>query len=85
MAAKVKIMKLLQEMRGFSFVMNRSPQPRTPGLFLVQMRSHLLHASLPKLKRTISIDMQAPVDLPHPVKIKHLKAAQTPLAAQPQP
>ena len=83
MAAKIKIMKLLQEMRGFAFVTNRRPQPRRPGLYLLQMRSHLLQASLTREKRTINVDMQALADLPHPIKIKHLKADARPVIAPP--
>ncbi len=83
MAAKIQIMKLLQEMRGFPEVTNRRPQPRTPGLFLLQMRSHLLQATGLKDKRTISVDMQTRPDLPHPIKIKHLKPR--PASIQPQP
>ena len=83
MAAKIQIMKLLQEMRGFAYITNRRPQPRTPGLFLLQMRSHMLHASLPKEKRTISVHTQAPPDLPHPIKIKHLGARSAAQASRP--
>ena len=82
MAAKIKVMKLLQEMRGFADITNRRPQPRTPGLFLLQMRSHLLHATGPKDKRTINIDIQARPDMPHPIKIKHLKANSAALGTQ---
>jgi hypothetical protein len=74
MATKVKVMKLLQEMRGFADVTNRRPSPRTPGLFLLQIRSHVLHATDGRGKRTISVDVQNPLDIPHPIKIKHLEA-----------
>lgn len=71
MATKMKVMQLLQETRGLAEVTNRRPQTRTPGLFLVQMRSQCLHTAAAKGKRTLTIDMQA---LPEaPVKIKHLK------------
>ncbi len=83
MATKLHVMKLVQEMRGFAEITNRRPQPRTPGLFLLQMRSHLLHACPPKDKRTINIDMQSRPELPHLVKIRHLKAGPEPLASQP--
>jgi hypothetical protein len=78
-------MKLLQEMRGFAYVTNRRPQPRTPGLFLLQMRSHMLHASQPTEKRTINVYTQAPPDLPHPIKIKHLGGGSAPQATRPSP
>src|SRR5690242_237890 len=38
MAAKVRIMKLLQEMRGLADITHRRPAPRQPGLFLIQLR-----------------------------------------------
>jgi hypothetical protein len=38
MAAKVKMLTLLQEMRGFAQIANRHPSPRSPGLFLAEFR-----------------------------------------------
>jgi hypothetical protein len=75
MAAKLKAMKLLQEAQGLAEVTNRRPQPRTPGLSLLQMRSQFLHATAAREKRTLSIDMQAGPENPLPIKIKHLGAA----------
>ena len=72
MAAKVKILKLLQEIRGFAEITNRRPQPRSPGFFMMQLRSHLAHTTLPRRKRSIAIDSQNLPDIPHPVKITHL-------------
>jgi hypothetical protein len=72
MAAKVRIMKLLQEIRGFAEITQRRPQPRQPGLFLVQLRSHVNHASSLIRKHIIAVDMLDRPDIPHPVKITHL-------------
>jgi hypothetical protein len=66
------MMKLLQEIRGFAEITNRRPQLRSPGLFLMQLRSHLTHTTLPRRKRSVLIDMQDLADNPHPVKITHL-------------
>ncbi len=85
MAAKIKVMKLLQELHGFAEVTNRRPPPRVPGLFLLQLRSNLLHLSGSKDKRTISIDMQARPDLPLPIKIKHLKPLSAASPSAPAP
>ncbi len=73
MATKMKIMKLLQEIRGFAEITNRRPQPRSPGLFIVQLRSHMLQTTGPRRKRNIAIDMLNHPDIPSPVKITHVK------------
>ena len=72
MAAKIKIMKLLQEIRGFADISNRRPQPRPLGLFLVQLRSHVVQTTALRRKRTIVIQMQGQTDIPYPVKITHM-------------
>jgi hypothetical protein len=82
MAAKVRIMKLLQEIRGFAEITQRRPQPRQPGLFLIQLRSHVTRTTATKRRQTIVVDMPDHSDIPHPVKITHLRPApaQAPLA-----
>lgn len=77
MAAKVRIMKLLQEIRGFAEITQRRPQSRQPGLFLIQLRSHVTHTTATRKKQIISVDMLDRPDIPHPVKITHLQAAAT--------
>ncbi len=81
MAAKMKMMKLLQEIRGLAELTNRRPQPRPLGLFLVQMRSHITQTSNQNRKRSIAIGGPAPTDIPHPVKITHVRA-ETPRSQQ---
>jgi hypothetical protein len=79
MAAKVRIMKLLQEIRGFAEITQRRPQPRQPAaLFLIQLRSHVFHTTATKRKQTIAVDMLEHPDIPHPVKITHLQPAAVP-------
>jgi len=73
MATKIRIMKLLQEIRGFAQVTNRRPQPKQPGLFLVQLRSHVAHTTSARRKLVIPVNLQELPDIPHPVKITHLK------------
>src|ERR1051326_284667 len=72
MAAKVRIMKLLQEIRGFAEITQRRPPPKQPGLFLIQLRSHVNHATAAK-RKTIAVDVLDHPDIPHPVKITHLR------------
>jgi hypothetical protein len=78
MAAKVRIMKLLQEIRGLAEITNRRPQPRQPGLFLIQLRSHVTHTTGARRRQTIAIEMLERPDIPHPVKITHLRPAPVP-------
>ena len=66
-------MKMLQEIRGLAQITNRRPPPKSPGLFLMQLRSHLSRPNFPKQRLVIPIDLQEPPDIPHPVKITHLK------------
>jgi len=80
MAAKVIMMKLLQEIRGFAEISNRRAQTKCPGLFIMQLRSHLTHTTLPKCKRSILVDTKGLVDDPHPVKITHLRESAVPAA-----
>lgn len=75
MATKVRIMKMLQEIRGFAEITQRRPQPRQPGLFLIQLRSHVTYTTATKRKQTITVDMLDHPDIPHPVKITHLRPA----------
>jgi hypothetical protein len=65
------MMKLLQEIRGFADLSNRRPQSRAPGLFLMQLRSHLLRATLPRRAQNIRITDPGIPEVPYPVKITH--------------
>ena len=73
------MMKLLQEMRGFAEITNRRPPPKSPGLFLMQLRSQSAHPVVPNRKRSIIIQMQDLPSAPAPVKIIHL--SQSPSSA----
>jgi hypothetical protein len=85
MAAKVKMFKLLQEIRGFAEIARRRPTPRLPGLVLMQMRSYLIPASLPKRKLSVQMHVNDHLDIPHPVKINHVRQAAAPGATSPSP
>ena len=77
-------MKMLQEIRGMAQITSRRPTPRQPGLFLIQLRSHVSSATSPRRKLIIPIDLQDPPDIPDPVKIIHIKpgSASRPVARQ---
>jgi hypothetical protein len=83
MAAKVKMLTLLQEIRGFAQIANRCPPPRSPGLFLAQVLSRGSHDPLRKRKLSISIEEpnQSPIALQ--VKIHHVKQTPGPAATIP--
>ena len=74
MAEKIKMLKLLQEMNGFSELTNRRPQSRPLGLFLLEMRSHTTQTATQIRKRSIAVEGSVPAEIPHPVKITHLRA-----------
>ena len=81
MATKVKLMKLLQEMRGLSELGRRFPAPSSP-LYLLQLRSHLAETTHAKRRLIITVDLKDSVGLPHPVHINHV---QTPSSEQVPP
>jgi len=72
MAAKIKIMKMLQEIRGLAEITARRPAPRQPGLFLIQLRSHVHYTTQPKPKQTITVHVLDRIDTAHPVKMRHV-------------
>ena len=72
MAAKMKLMKMLQEIRGLSEITSRRPHPRFPGLFMIQLRSHVVQTTWPRRKLVIPIEMLNRPDIPSAVEIKHL-------------
>jgi hypothetical protein len=79
------MLKLLQEIRGFADMANRRPPPRSPGLVLMQIRSHVIQATLPRRKLSVQMDVQDGLDIPHPVKINHVKQNPAPGATLPAP
>ena len=85
MAAKMNMSKLLQEIRGFAELSNRHPQPRSPGLWLTQIRSRRPQAALPKRKLSIRIETQDLTNIPDRVKINHVKQSPGPVATHPAP
>jgi hypothetical protein len=77
MATKIKLMKLLQEMRGLAELNRRHPAPRPSALYLLQLRSHMAEASQSRRRLLVQIDLKDAIDLPHPVKINHVTAQNT--------
>jgi len=74
MATKVKMMKLLQEIRGMAQINQRRPLNKPPGLFLLQLRSHFHQTSAARRKWVVPIQMHEMADIPNPVKITLVKS-----------
>jgi hypothetical protein len=72
MATKIKLMKLLQEMRGLAEMNRRHPAPRPTALYLLQLRSHMVETSHSRRRLLVRMDLKESLDLPHPVKINHV-------------
>jgi hypothetical protein len=83
MAAKVRMLKLLQEIRGFAEIVNRCPPPRSPGVFVAQMRPHLIQAAMPRRSLRVTMVERDSTHIPHPVKINHVKQTPPPVATLP--
>lgn len=83
MAAKVRMLKLLHEIRGYAEIVNRCPPPRSPAVLVAQMRPTVLQPILPR--RTLSVTMVEAdsSNIPHPVKINHVKQTPAPAATLP--
>ena len=83
MAAKIRMLKLLQEIRGFAEIVNRCPPPRSTGLLLAQMRPHVIQAVMPRRSLRVTLTERDRADIPHPVKINHVKQTPPPPATLP--
>jgi len=71
MATRMKMLKLVQEMRGLAQITNRRPQHRHPAAVL-EVRPPSRRSPALKRKQLIQIHVQDLPDIPHPVKIKYL-------------
>ena len=77
MAAKLKLMKYLQEARVLADITNRRPMPRSPMLYLIQLRSQTHELSPPKRQLVISVDLNGDSETPQPVKINFPEPQET--------
>lgn len=76
MAKKLKLMSLFQELSGRAQVTNRRPVSAT-GVYLMQLRAQSGVTALPRRRFMISVDLSKTQPLPHPVKINHVRAAES--------
>ena len=73
MATKIKLMRLLQEVRGLAQITNRRPVPRQPTLYLMQMRERAAQVQSPKRRLAVMTDSKADASSPLPIKINHIQ------------
>ena len=73
MAMKMKMLKLLTEFRAHAQVTNRRPTPRPSGLFLMQLREHLIETTAQKRKLVVTAEGQGSADQPLQIKIHHVR------------
>jgi hypothetical protein len=78
MATKVKLMTLLQQVRGYAEVTNRRPPPRPPMLYLMELREQTGNAQVPKRRLAVATDASSD-NTPLPIKITHIKSDECPL------
>ena len=71
-------MKMLQEIRGHADITERRPAPRQPGLFLIQLRSHVSEHRQARGRQIIAIEVLDQFEIPRAVKIKHVPTAPAP-------
>ena len=83
MAAKIKMLKLLQETPGFAELTNRRPKPQSAAQVMTQMRPTAIQAVLPRRKLSVASDDDDLSELPRPVKINHVRQDREPASVLP--
>ena len=79
MATKMKILKLMQEIKGHAQITNRRPAPRAPLLYLMQLRAQQsLPQDAPRRRLTVTMEAAEAV-APLAVKIVHVNPGESPL------
>jgi len=73
MATKIKLMRLLQEIRGHAQITNRRPAPRPSALYLMQLRERAAQSHRSRRRLALATDFQESNDTPLPIKIHHIK------------
>jgi hypothetical protein len=77
MATKIKVLKLLQEVKGYAQITNRRPAPRPPLLYLMQLRAQPVPADLPRHRLTVETDHKDFANGPLTIKINHVKSGES--------
>jgi hypothetical protein len=69
MAARMNMLKLLEEVRGLSDFPSKPSVPRPYNPLRLNFRPPGSKKSNPRVRHVLRIDMQEQVDIPHPVRI----------------
>jgi hypothetical protein len=72
MATKVRLMKLIEEVRGYAQITNRRPAPRPPVLYLMELRAHAAQNDIPRRRLDVATDARENPTRPLPIKITHI-------------
>jgi hypothetical protein len=78
MAARINMLKLLEEVRGFAHFPAKPPVPRPSNPLRLQFSGPAARPLRARVKYLIKIDMQEPANIPDPVPITFLPAVNTP-------
>jgi hypothetical protein len=73
MAAKLRLIRLMQQVRAHAQVTNRRPAPRPAMPYLMQLRERVAPARMPSRRLFVSTDAQAADHTPLPIKINHIR------------
>jgi hypothetical protein len=73
MATTMKLIKVLQEIKGIAQITNRRPAPRPPLLYLMALRSKATPAI--NSRRKLAVET-ATIPTAAPIKINHVKSDQ---------
>jgi hypothetical protein len=71
MATTMKLIKVLQEIKGIAQITNRRPAPRPPLLYLMALRSKGKPITNPRRKLAVEA---AVIQAPAPIKITHVNS-----------
>ena len=83
MPMKVRLIKILEEIRDPRRPPVRRPPLKSAMLYLMELRSHAAGACQPKKRLLIALDPQDHLNIPHQVKITHLAPGARPAAQVP--
>jgi hypothetical protein len=78
MSTKVRLIKLLDEVRDVGFSPLRRAPLKPAMLYLMELRSHTTEADVGKYKLVIPVEMLDCHDIAEPVKITHLTPCEVP-------
>jgi len=71
MATRINMLKLLQEVRGFTQFTHRPSETRPGGPLLLEFRGSVRRKG-PLRRKSLRVRMLEPTDIPHPVVITHI-------------